>query len=304
MWDELVCPVDQGSFASYASWLSCRRCGRGVPIIDSIPQFQPAEDDPAWREIQKLRAMEIRAARDDDFDRSGMLRKLARQIERRLNGHIRVTSETRIVQVGVPGEGIIHHIRGGTCYAVDPLAGEMAAHETLRIGRVRWVAARGEELPFADRSVDLILLDETLVHAESPRDVLQEAARCLKPDGILLMTCPIEPSPTMSLLHRLAYGVRHAAQLVRGRRPLHAFTARGLVRLTRLAGLKRAKSWWGQRQGNGLFHLDGGGFLASLRGGFAVILAQPIMPNTARRLRLFRTPAAVEMQPEWESRAA
>ncbi len=304
MWDELVCPFDQGSFASYGNWLSCRRCGRGVPVIDGIPQFQPAEDDAHWRGLQKLRAMEVAGARDDDIARSSMLRKLARQIERRLSDHVRITPQTRMVQVGVPGEGVIHHLRGGVCYAVDPLAGEMSAHETLRHGRVRWIAGRGEELPFADRSIDLILLDQTLVHAEKPETVLREASRALKPNGVLLITCPIEPSPTMSLIHRLAYGVRHAAQLVRRSRHLHTFTARQLVRLTRLAGLKRMKSWWGQRQGNGLFHLDGSGMLASFRGGFAVILARPNLQESPRRLRFLRTPAAVQTQAQLESRAA
>ncbi len=304
MWDDLVCPFDHGSYAVYGNWLSCRRCGRGVPVIDGIPQFLPEDDDPAWREIQQLRAIELTAVSDDNISRSAMFRKVARQLERRLASHIRLTPQSRIVQVGVPGEGIIHHIRGGTCYAIDPLAGERAACESLRFGRVRWVAARGEELPFADRSLDLILLDQTLIHAESPQAVLQEATRCLKDNGVLLITCPIEPSATMSFFHRLAHGVRHAAQLVRRRQPLHSFTARALVRLTRLAGLRRAKSWWGQRHGNGLFHLDGGGFLASLRGGFGVILAQPARPEAGRLLRFPTVPAEVESGTPLESRAA
>ncbi|MDA7978433.1 MAG: class I SAM-dependent methyltransferase [Pirellulales bacterium] len=275
-----------------------------MPIIEGIPQFLPVDDDPHWREQQKLRALEIRASRDCDFDRSSMLRKLARQLERRLASHLKIMPDSRIVQVGVREEGIIHHLRGGICYAVDPLAGEMAAAETLRIGRVRWVAARGEELPFVDRSVDLILLDETLAHAESPQAVLRAASRCLKDTGLLLLTCPIEPSPTLSLLHQLASGMRHAARLVRGRVALHSFTARALVRLTRLAGFRRTKSWWGHRRRDGLFHLEEGRFLSSLRGGFGVMLAQPQRSPTPRLLRFGRRPTRTATPRRLESRAA
>lgn len=304
MWDELVCPFDHGSFAAYGSWLSCRRCGRGVPIIEGIPQFLPVDDDPHWRETQKLRALALEGIPEATPARSGALRKAARQLERRLSDHLRLTPQSRVVQIGVPGEGLIHHLRGGVCYAVDPLAGEMAARETLRFGRVRWIAGRGEELPFADRSVDLVLLAETLCHAEAPEQVLREAARCLKNDGVLVVTSAIDPSATMSFLHRLVSGLRRAARMVRRQRPLHSFTARSLVRLTRLAGLRRTKSWWGQRQGSSMFHLEGGGVLASLRGGFAVILAQPSRPAAARLLSFSRRVAAVPADTQLESKAA
>ena len=45
------------------------------------------------------------------------------------------------------------------------------------------------ELPLADHSVDLVLLLQALPFSERPGRVLAEAARVLRPDGRLLLTC-------------------------------------------------------------------------------------------------------------------
>ena len=48
------------------------------------------------------------------------------------------------------------------------------------------VIARNEELPFEHNSVDVVLLHHALDFAESPHQVLREAARVLRPGGYLL----------------------------------------------------------------------------------------------------------------------
>jgi SAM-dependent methyltransferase len=48
----------------------------------------------------------------------------------------------------------------------------------------------GDHWPIADSSVDLVLCTETLEHMPDSRQFLEEAFRCLAPDGTILITVP------------------------------------------------------------------------------------------------------------------
>ncbi len=50
------------------------------------------------------------------------------------------------------------------------------------------VAAVGESLPFADGSFDVVLCDNVVDHAESPKRIVSELARILVPGGLLYFT--------------------------------------------------------------------------------------------------------------------
>lgn len=54
--------------------------------------------------------------------------------------------------------------------------------DTVLFGGTRW--------PFDDESVDLVLCTETLEHVLEPHTLLDEALRCLRPGGRLLLTTP------------------------------------------------------------------------------------------------------------------
>ena len=51
-------------------------------------------------------------------------------------------------------------------------------------------AGDAEAMPFADQSVDTILCTEVLEHVKNPEKVIEEFARILKPDGIIMTTAP------------------------------------------------------------------------------------------------------------------
>jgi len=55
---------------------------------------------------------------------------------------------------------------------------------------VETVAGRGEALPFADDSFDLVLFVETVEHLEAPRRTGREIVRVLRPGGICYITTP------------------------------------------------------------------------------------------------------------------
>lgn len=55
-------------------------------------------------------------------------------------------------------------------------------------GRAHTIAAFGEQLPFADFSFDVVLSDNVVDHAKSPKRIVGELARVLKPGGLLYFT--------------------------------------------------------------------------------------------------------------------
>jgi SAM-dependent methyltransferase len=86
--------------------------------------------------------------------------------------------------------------------AVD-LSPAMLAPARVRHPSVIFAGASASELPFADRSFDLVLFLEVLEHLSSPRDALKEARRVCS--GLLIASVPREPVWRLLNLLRGAY---------------------------------------------------------------------------------------------------
>jgi SAM-dependent methyltransferase len=240
MWDDLVCPTDRGRLLGFRDWLACQSCGRGYPVLDSIPTFLAPREDPRWQLLQAQRIADLPAQSDEAApERSTQCRQRARALEDRLARFLELSPASKVLQVGIRGEAELHHFRSGVRYGVEPLAGVLAERGLLKWGQVRWVAGRGEELPFPDRNFQLILLGDILDKVESPRRVLAEAARCLADDGVLWISSRVRRAGWLgSLRRRLARDGGAAA----GR--LREFTARELAGLCRSARLKTLAACW------------------------------------------------------------
>ena len=52
------------------------------------------------------------------------------------------------------------------------------------------VIARGEEIPLAEHSFDIIILNDVLEHVQAPWAVMREAARVLRADGLMYISTP------------------------------------------------------------------------------------------------------------------
>ena len=73
-----------------------------------------------------------------------------------------------------------------------------ASAETVALARRRYggpanlafVEGRCESMPLGDASADLVVSFETLEHLENPRALIAEAARVLRPDGLLMVSTP------------------------------------------------------------------------------------------------------------------
>lgn len=69
--------------------------------------------------------------------------------------------------------------------------------------RINLRAGDAAQLPYADKSLDLVICSEVIEHSPQPERVLREIARVLRPRGQLILTAPLE-SHTPAHIHTLS----------------------------------------------------------------------------------------------------
>lgn len=106
-------------------------------------------------------------------------------------------ADRRVLDVGCGmGDRAVAVALAGASMAVgvdpDPekLCWGRALERSCDTGRARFVLGSGSELPFPDRSFDLVLLLDVLEHLEEPLATLREIGRVLVPEGRALVTFP------------------------------------------------------------------------------------------------------------------
>lgn len=97
-------------------------------------------------------------------------------------------SRSRVVEVGSGAHGLIFYFDAQRGIGVDPLAVHYARLFPAWQRQATTVAALGEQLPFADKSFDIVLCDNVVDHAESPETIVKELVRILAPGGLLYFT--------------------------------------------------------------------------------------------------------------------
>jgi SAM-dependent methyltransferase len=113
--------------------------------------------------------------------------KLARasEIRRKLESVRPIGADARVLEVGCGAHGLVFFLGAEGGVGVDPLADHYARLFPAWQERARTVAAKGEQLPFEDDSFDVVLCDNVVDHAQSPRRIVEEIERVLAPGGIL-----------------------------------------------------------------------------------------------------------------------
>jgi len=94
----------------------------------------------------------------------------------------------RVLEVGSGAHGLIFYFEAAELVGVDPLADHYRELFPAWQERVATIAAFGEKLPYQDSSFDVVLSDNVVDHAESPRRIVEEMMRVLKPGGLLYFT--------------------------------------------------------------------------------------------------------------------
>ncbi|MDP8993441.1 MAG: class I SAM-dependent methyltransferase [Pseudomonadota bacterium] len=109
----------------------------------------------------------------------------SRAVRARIEAVRPIATRARVLEVGCGAHGLIFYFGARDGIGVDPLAHHYRQLWPDWQHRTRTVAAFGEALPFADASFDLVLCDNVVDHAESPRRILNEIARVLAPGATL-----------------------------------------------------------------------------------------------------------------------
>ena len=99
-----------------------------------------------------------------------------------------IAPDARVVEVGSGAHGLIFYFGSNHGTGVDPLAVSYGSLFPRWQNCTPTVAAAGESLPFSDQSFDIVLCDNVVDHAESPRRIAGELARILAPGGLLYFT--------------------------------------------------------------------------------------------------------------------
>lgn len=100
----------------------------------------------------------------------------------------KISDDARVIEVGSGAHGLIFYFGARYGVGVDPLAVSYRSLFPRWQIRAVTVAAEGERLPFANNSFDVVLCDNVVDHAESPRQIVGELVRILKPGGLLYFT--------------------------------------------------------------------------------------------------------------------
>jgi ubiquinone/menaquinone biosynthesis C-methylase UbiE len=113
-----------------------------------------------------------------------------------------VTPRTQVLDLGCGRGGVVELFWRDVKLAagLDPDAPSLTEHHEPGLALIR---GRGEHLPFADRSFDLVVCLWVLEHVESPQAVLREVHRVLRPGGHFVFLTPNLRNPLL-LLNRLA----------------------------------------------------------------------------------------------------
>ena len=61
--------------------------------------------------------------------------------------------------------------------------------------KLNQMLASGEEMPFRDKSFDIIICSDVIEHLERPENLVKELSRILQKGGVLYLTCPNKMSP-------------------------------------------------------------------------------------------------------------
>jgi SAM-dependent methyltransferase len=121
--------------------------------------------------------------------------------------------------------------RGIRALGMEPdRIGQGSQLSSLRIARRRtselvFVAGLGEDLPFRDRSFDLVTMNQVIEHVRDQKACLREAVRVLKPGGALYIACPnyfrfYEPHYKIFWLPLMPKFLGRAYLRLRGRNPV------------------------------------------------------------------------------------
>lgn len=95
----------------------------------------------------------------------------------------------KIVEIGCSVFGPINFIQAKEKFGVDPLINQFKKNPSFPKSDVVFINKCGEKTGFKSNYFDAVICTNVLDHCQNPIDVLREARRILKKDGILILEC-------------------------------------------------------------------------------------------------------------------
>jgi SAM-dependent methyltransferase len=191
----VVCPLCKGALDLVGRTIRCEAGHLRIPqtrsdCVDLLPPGLTAGDPEGWSARQVTMTRWYRDLLDTPADAAACFEKDYRPHAGRL-GHL----TGRVLDVG-GGNGVVrHYLPGGVEYVLlEPELAWLDAPWTALAPRFPCLATPtcfvrgvGEHMPFADAAFEAVLGFWSLNHAARPSTVIAEAARVLRPGGLLLL---------------------------------------------------------------------------------------------------------------------
>ena len=159
--------------------------------LSSHKKAQKAQKKLAQRALERQLAYQQRKAehvRGHEDEIINAMKRSSHRVRELLETFQPIGTEARVIEVGSGAHGLIFYFGSESRVGVDPLAVSYGRFFPVWQRSAKTVAACGESLPFADQSFDVVLCDNVVDHAESPKRIVRELARVLAPGGLLYFT--------------------------------------------------------------------------------------------------------------------
>lgn len=180
-------------------FMHCNACQSRFPIQNGIPLLFSSENLVAKIDGQDIGLPIVRKIYDRIYQYDNLMgtdldTHYDRMTKEKLLEVVQTLEGKRVLDLGTGIGRLWDYVPQGVVgYAIDPSAVGVAKAAQRRKGLVV-AAAVGENLPFPDQYLDLVVAADTLEHTFSPERTLAEIYRVLKPGAYLSASFPVPDS--------------------------------------------------------------------------------------------------------------
>lgn len=105
--------------------------------------------------------------------------------------------DNTVIEVGCGLGNFLRVIKAKELIGIDPLWDKYKEIYKIELSNVRWINAKGEDLPLPDNCGDVVFNSNVLNHVQNPDQMLVELCRILKINGKLYFDCHFDYQTTL-----------------------------------------------------------------------------------------------------------